>query len=66
MAYIIGPIVFVMLGGACVIGWKLDAQKHADIRRQLDERDAVYAEAPILESLSGEPGIAVLAEDAKA
>ena len=66
LAYIIGPIVFVMLGGACVIGWKLDAQKHADIRRQLDERDAVYAEAPILESLSGEPGIAVLAEDAKA
>ena len=55
-----------MLGGACVIGWKLDAHKHADIRRQLDERDALYAEAPILESLSGEPGIAVLAKDAKA
>ena len=66
MAYIIGPIVFVMLGGACVIGWKLDAQKHADIRRQLDERDTLYAEAPIVESLSGEPAIAVLAEDAKA
>lgn len=66
LAYIIGPIVFVMLGGACVIGWKLDAHKHADIRRQLDERDALYAEAPIVESLSGEPAIAVLAEDAKA
>ena len=66
MAFIVGPIIFVMLGGACVIGWKLDAHKHADIRRQLDERDALYAEAPILESLSGEPGIAVLAKDAKA
>ncbi len=66
LAYIIGPIVFVMLGGACVIGWKLDAHKHADIRRQLDERDALYAEAPSLESLSGEPGIAVLAKDVKA
>ncbi len=66
LAYIVGPIVFVMLGGACVVGWKLDAAKHADIRRQLDERDALYAEAPILESLSGEPAIAVLAEDGKA
>lgn len=62
MAYIIGPIVFVMLGGACVLGWKLDAAKHADIRRQLDARDALYAEAPIIESLGVEPAIAVLPE----
>ena len=47
MAFIVGPIIFVMLGGACVIGWKLDAGKHADIRRQLEERDALYAAAPI-------------------
>ncbi|KRB51072.1 MAG: MFS transporter [Pseudomonadota bacterium] len=66
LAFIVGPIFFVMLGGACVLGWKLDATKHADIRRQLDERDALYAEAPILESLSGEPAIAVLAGDGKA
>jgi GPH family glycoside/pentoside/hexuronide:cation symporter len=66
MAFIVGPIIFVMLGGACVIGWKLDAGKHADIRRQLDERDALYAAAPIVESVSGEPAIVVLAEDAKA
>jgi Na+/melibiose symporter-like transporter len=65
MAFIVGPIIFVMLGGACVIGWKLDAGKHADIRRQLEERDALYAAAPIIESVSGEPAIAVLAEDAK-
>jgi Na+/melibiose symporter-like transporter len=66
MAFIVGPIIFVMLGGACVIGWKLDAGKHADIRRQLEERDALYAAAPIVESVSGEPAIVVLAEDAKA
>ena len=65
MAFIVGPIIFVMLGGACVIGWKLDAGKHADIRRQLEERDALYTAAPIIESVSGEPAIAVLAEDAK-
>lgn len=37
--YIAGPIVFVMLGGACVAGWKLDAAGHADIRAALDARD---------------------------
>ena len=59
LAYIVGPIVFVMLGGACVLGWKLDAAKHADIRRQLAERDAHYAEAPVIESFGAEPAIAV-------
>jgi GPH family glycoside/pentoside/hexuronide:cation symporter len=61
-AYIAGPIVFVMLGGACVIGWRLDAERHAQIRRDLDTRDAQYAEAPILESLSSEPAIPVLGD----
>lgn len=65
LAYIIGPIVFVMLGGACVLGWKLDAAKHADIRAQLDRRDALYAEAPILETFGAEPAIPVLAEEGK-
>lgn len=39
-AFLIGPIVFVMLGGACVWGWKLDAARHADVRARLDARDA--------------------------
>lgn len=34
--FITGPILFVMLGGVCVIGWRLDAQRHAEIRAQLD------------------------------
>ncbi len=38
--YIFGPIFFVMLGGACVLGWRLDAARHADIRRELAARDA--------------------------
>lgn len=53
LAYIIGPIVFVMLGGACVIGWRLDSAKHAQIRAELERRDALYTEAPVIETLEG-------------
>jgi Na+/melibiose symporter-like transporter len=39
-AFIIGPIVFVMLGGACVLGWRLGAQRQGEIRAALEARDA--------------------------
>ncbi len=55
--YLIGPVVFVMIGGACFIGYKLDSARHADIRAQLEERDAMSPGAPILEGLSGEQTI---------
>jgi Na+/melibiose symporter-like transporter len=42
-----------MLGGAAFFGYKLTADRHADIRRQLDERDAVYAESPITQATTG-------------
>lgn len=60
LAYLIGPIVFVMLGGVCMIGYNLGEKQHAEIRRQLDERDAqaLYDEAPIVESVSAEASIA--------
>ena len=54
LAYLIGPVVFVMIGGACFIGYKLDAHRHAEVRRQLEERDAQYDEAPVIETLTGE------------
>jgi Na+/melibiose symporter-like transporter len=60
LAYIIGPIFFVMLGGMCVVGWKLDAKKHGDIRAALDARDAQFEEAPILDSLTATAPIAIL------
>lgn len=53
LTFIIGPIAFVMLGGAAFLGYRLTADKHADIRRQLDERDAVYAESPITQATAG-------------
>jgi len=42
LAFVLGPIVFVMLGGACFIGWKLDAKRHAGVRAALDARDAEF------------------------
>jgi Na+/melibiose symporter-like transporter len=38
--YVAGPIVAVMIGGACFLGWRLDAKKHGAIRQELEERDA--------------------------
>jgi Na+/melibiose symporter-like transporter len=52
--YLFGPIFFVMLGGACFIGWKLDAARHAEVRKALDARDALYDEAPIIESVESQ------------
>ena len=43
LAYIIGPIIFVMLAGACFLGYRLTADRHAEIRRELDARDAALA-----------------------
>ena len=40
LAYYIGPIFFVLVGGLCFIGWRLTAERHGEIRRQLDARDA--------------------------
>lgn len=54
IAYIVGPIIFVMIAGACFLGYKLTAERHADIRRQLEARDAAHDPAAALESLTGE------------
>ena len=43
IAFFFGPTVFVLLSCACLIGWRLDAHRHADIRRQLDARDAAVS-----------------------
>jgi Na+/melibiose symporter-like transporter len=45
IAFIAGPIVFVMLGGACVIGWRLDARRQGEIRGALDAREAALEAA---------------------
>ena len=54
LVYLITPVVFVMLGGACYFGYKLDSKRHAEIRAQLDQRDAMVPQANIIESLTGD------------
>lgn len=53
LCYVFAPIIFVFFGGAAFIGWKLDAKRHAEVRRRLDERDALAAEASLLDAVSG-------------
>jgi GPH family glycoside/pentoside/hexuronide:cation symporter len=55
LAYIVGPIVFVMIAGACFLGYRLSADRHAEIRRQLSERDAIAEGGNITETLAGDP-----------
>ena len=43
LCFLVGPIIFVMLGALTMIGYRLDAERAADVRRQLDARDAGLA-----------------------
>lgn len=65
LAYLVGPVVFVMLGGACMIGYKLTAERHGEIRQQLDERDALYDVPPNIEGLTGQTDAVYVGEDRK-
>jgi Na+/melibiose symporter-like transporter len=55
ICFILGPIFFVALGGACCIGWKLDAARHAQIRVDLDARDAALIATPLHEAAMEAP-----------
>jgi len=41
LAFTLGPIAFVMIAGACFVGYRLTPARHAEIRRELERRDAV-------------------------
>lgn len=55
LAYIVGPIVFVMLAGACFLGYRLSPERHAEIRRKLEVRDALAEGGTVMEQLAGDP-----------
>jgi Na+/melibiose symporter-like transporter len=40
LIFIVGPVGFVLLAGACFLGYPLGPARHADIRRRLDAIDA--------------------------
>ncbi len=44
LIFVSGPVVFVLIGGACVLGWKMTAEKHAEVRAELDRFDALAGE----------------------
>ncbi|PZQ58040.1 MAG: MFS transporter [Phenylobacterium zucineum] len=53
IAFLSGPVVFVMLGAATLIGYRLTAERAAEVRRQLEARDA-FDPGASLEGLTGE------------
>lgn len=55
LAYLIGPIVFVMIGGACFLRYGLTPARHAEIRSELERMEAIYAEPAVLEPIGPEP-----------
>jgi GPH family glycoside/pentoside/hexuronide:cation symporter len=50
MCYIFAPVIFVLAGGAAMFGYRLDAKRHAEIRAQLDLRDAAAGEALVIDA----------------
>jgi len=62
MVYLFAPIVFVVIGGSCFFGYKLDARRHAEIRAALDERDHALEAESVADSLTGAPPLASAAE----
>jgi GPH family glycoside/pentoside/hexuronide:cation symporter len=55
LAFLLGPFIFVMLGGACVIGWRLTSEKHDSIRAELEARDAQLEATPAFEAALDHP-----------
>lgn len=60
MCYVFAPIILVVVGSACLIGYKLDSKRQSEIRKALDELEARdYAAS--LEVLGG-PGETITAK----
>jgi Na+/melibiose symporter-like transporter len=53
MCYVFAPIILVVVGSACLIGYKLDAKRQGEIRSALEELDATRNNAVAAEALSG-------------
>jgi GPH family glycoside/pentoside/hexuronide:cation symporter len=54
MCYVFAPIVLVVVGSACLIGYKLDAKRQGEIRSALDELESRNYAAST--EVLGEPG----------
>jgi Na+/melibiose symporter-like transporter len=45
IVFLAGPVFFVMVGGLCFLGYRLDQARHADIRRRLEALDLQHGGA---------------------
>jgi Na+/melibiose symporter-like transporter len=54
MCYVFAPIILVVVGSACLIGYKLDAKRQSEIRNALDELESRNYAAST--EVLGEPG----------
>ena len=54
MCYLFAPVIFVLAGGLVMVGYKLDATRHADIRAKLDLRDAAMGMGAVVDAMGGE------------
>jgi Na+/melibiose symporter-like transporter len=52
ICYIFAPIVFVLAGGLAMLGYKLDAKRHAEVRAKLDLRDAAAGGALLIDAMA--------------
>lgn len=57
IAFLAGPIFFLGAGALCFVGYKLTAERAADIRRQLELRDAALADEQALAGLGADTGV---------
>lgn len=58
MCYLFAPIVLVVVGGLCLIGYKLTAERHSEIRAQLEAlaaKDIAAAEESMVGPVEGAP-----------
>lgn len=52
LAYIVGPVVFMLVAAISLRGYPLSRDRHAEIRKDLEARDATYA----AQALDNNPG----------
>jgi len=62
MCYLFAPIILVWFGGAMFFGYKLDANRHAEIRAALTELDVAAAEESLVGPTGGAPEAVAAAE----
>jgi Na+/melibiose symporter-like transporter len=55
MCYIFAPIILTGCGGVALIGYKLDAKRHAEIREALVQVDLAAGEESLIGPVSEAP-----------